>query len=252
MHPTVCDTDGGVDLHAEYSCSSDPVALFRAPAQLPHTLPQCPPAGAKGLSRRSKFVCSGSASPHLLGQNRVRWQLRLQRTTGFASIGGAGDAASRAASSIGNTRCPLQGPGNVLRLQAEELRQAASERARRMSQHHTKSQRRKAHRHTKEQRQQVVGEGVNHLKHMLAGALSACVSKTIVAPLERIKMDCILRRRGVSTALVTLDILRDEGIVGFWRGNLLNVLRTAPYKVCVRVLSPAYSVFSNSLDTYNL
>jgi Mitochondrial carrier protein len=30
---------------------------------------------------------------------------------------------------------------------------------------------------------------------------------------------------------VALGVLRNEGILGFWLGNGLNVLRTAPYKV---------------------
>ena len=38
-------------------------------------------------------------------------------------------------------------------------------------------------------------QGVNHVKHMAAGALAACVSRTLVAPFERVKMECILRQR---------------------------------------------------------
>lgn len=30
---------------------------------------------------------------------------------------------------------------------------------------------------------------------------------------------------------MALGVLRNEGVLGFWRGNGLNVLRTAPYKV---------------------
>jgi hypothetical protein len=30
---------------------------------------------------------------------------------------------------------------------------------------------------------------------MAAGALAACVSRTLVAPFERVKMECILRQR---------------------------------------------------------
>lgn len=30
---------------------------------------------------------------------------------------------------------------------------------------------------------------------------------------------------------MALGVLRNEGILGFWRGNGLNILRTAPYKV---------------------
>ncbi len=72
---------------------------------------------------------------------------------------------------------------------------------------------------------------MNHVKHMAAGALAACVSRTAVAPFERVKMECILRQRGASATAVAAGVLRTEGILGFWRGNGLNILRTAPYKV---------------------
>ena len=34
-----------------------------------------------------------------------------------------------------------------------------------------------------------------------------------------------------STMSVAKEILRRDGVAGFWRGNPLNLLRTAPYKV---------------------
>ncbi len=82
----------------------------------------------------------------------------------------------------------------------------------------------------------ITPQGVNHVKHMAAGALAACVSRTIVAPFERVKMDCILRQRGAAATKVALGVLRNEGILGFWHGNGLNILRTAPYKVSLTTL----------------
>lgn len=35
---------------------------------------------------------------------------------------------------------------------------------------------------------------------------------------------------------MALGVLRNEGILGFWSGNGLNILRTAPYKVGANML----------------
>ncbi|GIM11871.1 hypothetical protein Vretimale_15341 [Volvox reticuliferus] len=60
--------------------------------------------------------------------------------------------------------------------------------------------------------------------------MSAVVSRTCVAPLERVKMDLLLKN-GTGDAFTTAaQVLRTEGIGGFWKGNALNVLRTAPFK----------------------
>lgn len=43
---------------------------------------------------------------------------------------------------------------------------------------------------------------------MAAGALAACVSRTLVAPFERVKMECILRQREFH-----LRVLQDNQIL---------------------------------------
>ena len=50
------------------------------------------------------------------------------------------------------------------------------------------------------------------------------------SPFERVKMDLVLHRKqgAISTAR---QIMRHEGLLAFWHGNGLNVLRTAPFKV---------------------
>ena len=72
-------------------------------------------------------------------------------------------------------------------------------------------------------------------KHLLCGALSAVVSRTTMAPLERIKLEIVLHKRQETMFEVALGVLERDGAVGFWKGNAINLLRTAPYKV-----TPAY------------
>ncbi|XP_002969484.2 probable mitochondrial adenine nucleotide transporter BTL3 [Selaginella moellendorffii] len=67
-------------------------------------------------------------------------------------------------------------------------------------------------------------------KHLLAGALSACISRTLVAPLERLKLEYIVRGATSDAMDVVRTILASEGVQGFWKGNLVNLIRTAPFK----------------------
>jgi len=71
---------------------------------------------------------------------------------------------------------------------------------------------------------------LNSCKLLFAGAMSAVVSRTFCAPLERLKMELLLKQGTGGTVSTARHILRHEGITGFWRGNALNVLRTAPFK----------------------
>ncbi|EFJ51829.1 hypothetical protein VOLCADRAFT_103320 [Volvox carteri f. nagariensis] len=80
------------------------------------------------------------------------------------------------------------------------------------------------------ERPKVFGNPIRYCKLLFAGAMSAVVSRTCVAPLERVKMDLLLKN-GTGDAFTTAaQVLRTEGIAGFWKGNALNVLRTAPFK----------------------
>lgn len=76
----------------------------------------------------------------------------------------------------------------------------------------------------------ILEDAFNYAKHLLAGALSAVVSRTCCAPMETVKMQMIFNHRSGSTMQVAADVLREEGVAGFWRGNGINILRTAPYK----------------------
>eukprot|EP00850_Spirogloea_muscicola_P019414 SM000190S04850 [mRNA] locus=s190:84684:86417:- [translate_table: standard] len=67
-------------------------------------------------------------------------------------------------------------------------------------------------------------------KHLLAGVLSALVSRTTLAPLERLKLEYVVRGAKGGVGATVGAILRAEGVGGFWRGNVVNLLRTAPFK----------------------
>jgi hypothetical protein len=57
------------------------------------------------------------------------------------------------------------------------------------------------------------------------------VSRTAMAPLERVKMDLLLKTSSRSAMDTAVWVWQREGLAGFWKGNGLNLLRTAPFKV---------------------
>ncbi|XP_010416792.1 PREDICTED: probable mitochondrial adenine nucleotide transporter BTL2 isoform X1 [Camelina sativa] len=71
---------------------------------------------------------------------------------------------------------------------------------------------------------------MNTRKHLWAGAVAAMVSKTFLAPLERLKLEYTVRGEQRNLFVVAKSIANTQGLTGFWKGNLLNVLRTAPFK----------------------
>ncbi|XP_055836090.1 probable mitochondrial adenine nucleotide transporter BTL3 [Solanum dulcamara] len=71
---------------------------------------------------------------------------------------------------------------------------------------------------------------VNTSKHLWAGAVAAMVSRTVVAPLERLKLEYIVRGEQKQLLELIKTIAASQGLRGFWKGNLVNILRTAPFK----------------------
>jgi solute carrier family 25 (adenine nucleotide translocator) protein 4/5/6/31 len=72
---------------------------------------------------------------------------------------------------------------------------------------------------------------------LLAGGVSAAVSKTAVAPIERVKL--LLQVQAASTQIAAdkqykgivdafVRIPKEQGMASFWRGNLSNVIRYFP------------------------
>lgn len=77
----------------------------------------------------------------------------------------------------------------------------------------------------------------------LMGGVSAAVSKTAAAPIERIKLliqnqDEMIKAGRLSAPYKGIAdcfqrTMADEGVVALWRGNLANVLRYFPTQVCM-------------------
>jgi len=77
----------------------------------------------------------------------------------------------------------------------------------------------------------------NFALDFLLGGVSAAVSKTAVAPIERVKLllqtqDANARIKGDKKYKGIVDVFvrvpREEGFAAFWRGNLANVIRYFP------------------------
>ncbi|KAL9446816.1 hypothetical protein AB3S75_014476 [Citrus x aurantiifolia] len=83
----------------------------------------------------------------------------------------------------------------------------------------------------KKRNARVRGRGaINTTKHLWAGAIAAMVSRTFVAPLERLKLEYMVRGEQKKLFELVKTIAATQGLKGFWRGNLINILRTAPFK----------------------
>lgn len=54
--------------------------------------------------------------------------------------------------------------------------------------------------------------------------------RTFVAPLERLKLEYIVRGEQKKLFELVKMIAVTQGLRGFWKGNLVNILRTAPFK----------------------
>lgn len=113
---------------------------------------------------------------------------------------------------------------------------------------------------------------LNMAKDFAAGGISAAVSKTAVAPIERVKLLLQVqhinkqippeqRYKGIVDCFVRIP--KEQGMGAFWRGNLANVIRYFPtqalnfafkdkYKmVCVILLNQSIkSIKLQSLDIF--
>ncbi|XP_072981223.1 probable mitochondrial adenine nucleotide transporter BTL3 [Typha angustifolia] len=67
-------------------------------------------------------------------------------------------------------------------------------------------------------------------KFLLAGAVSTIISRTCIAPLERIKLECIVYGSTRTWMKIVQLIWASEGLKGFWKGNLVNLFRMIPFK----------------------
>ncbi|CBI29054.3 hypothetical protein VitviT2T_015993 [Vitis vinifera] len=85
---------------------------------------------------------------------------------------------------------------------------------------------------------------MNTTKHLWAGTVAAMVSRTFVAPLERLKLEYVVRGEQKNLFELTQKIAASQGLKGFWKGNFVNILRTAPFK---SINFYAYDTYKNQL-----
>jgi len=78
---------------------------------------------------------------------------------------------------------------------------------------------------------------VSFMKDFLAGGIAAAISKTAVAPIERVKLllqvqhaskqiTVDMQYKGIMDCVVRIP--KEQGFISFWRGNLANVIRYFP------------------------
>jgi len=96
------------------------------------------------------------------------------------------------------------------------------------------------------------------LLDLASGGTAAAVSKTAVAPIERVKLllqvqDASLtiakdkRYKGIMDVLVRIP--KEQGFAAFWRGNLANVIRYFPTQALNFAFKDTYKkMFLNNVD----
>jgi len=95
-------------------------------------------------------------------------------------------------------------------------------------------------------------------KDFMAGGISAAVSKTAVAPIERVKL--ILQVQAANKQIVAgqeykgiidcfVRIPKEQGFAAFWRGNLANVIRYFPTQALNFAFKDVYKqIFLGGVD----
>ena len=70
---------------------------------------------------------------------------------------------------------------------------------------------------------------------LLAGSISGMVSKTLTAPLERIKILAQTCHTNYSSIGIVKNIIKQEGISGLFRGNIVGIMKVGPTAALVSV-----------------
>eukprot|EP01065_Artemidia_motanka_P036827 TRINITY_DN44872_c0_g1_i1.p2 TRINITY_DN44872_c0_g1~~TRINITY_DN44872_c0_g1_i1.p2 ORF type:complete len:290 (+),score=85.25 TRINITY_DN44872_c0_g1_i1:70-939(+) len=64
---------------------------------------------------------------------------------------------------------------------------------------------------------------------LTAGCGAAVISRTVIAPIERVKILYQTSKGAGGWTSIAPRILREEGVLAFWRGNSAGVIRVMPY-----------------------
>ncbi|GAB5366273.1 hypothetical protein AAMO2058_001130000 [Amorphochlora amoebiformis] len=68
------------------------------------------------------------------------------------------------------------------------------------------------------------------LAKMVAGGSAGIIAKTVVSPLERARILAQTGESSLGAVSTIVQIVREEGMSGLWRGNTVNCLRVFPAK----------------------
>jgi len=103
-----------------------------------------------------------------------------------------------------------------------------------------------------------ITDPMDFMKDFIAGGISAAISKTAVAPIERVKL--LLQVQHVSKQIAAdqqykgmidcfVRIPKEQGFLAFWRGNLANVIRYFPTQALNFAFKDKYKqVFLGGVD----
>uniref|UniRef100_A0A0D6R936 EF-hand domain-containing protein n=1 Tax=Araucaria cunninghamii TaxID=56994 RepID=A0A0D6R936_ARACU len=73
-----------------------------------------------------------------------------------------------------------------------------------------------------------ISKHIHASKYLIAGGVSGAVSRTATAPLDRLKVMLQVQTSGAQVIPAIKKIFREGGLLGFFRGNGINVLKVAP------------------------
>ncbi|ODM95700.1 ADP,ATP carrier protein 2 [Orchesella cincta] len=105
-----------------------------------------------------------------------------------------------------------------------------------------------------------LGDPVSFMKDFVAGGISAAISKTAVAPIERVKLllqvqhaskqiSVDQRYKGMVDCFVRIP--KEQGFLAFWRGNMANVIRYFPTQALNFAFKDKYKqVFLGGVDKH--
>jgi solute carrier family 25 (adenine nucleotide translocator) protein 4/5/6/31 len=103
-----------------------------------------------------------------------------------------------------------------------------------------------------------LADPVSFMKDFLAGGISAAISKTCVAPIERVKL--LLQVQHISKQISEsqrykgmvdcfVRIPKEQGVLAYWRGNLANVIRYFPTQALNFAFKDKYKqIFLSGVD----
>ena len=67
------------------------------------------------------------------------------------------------------------------------------------------------------------------VKNLILGGIAGCVSRTVIAPLDKIKILMQFRKTNLTFTNFLKNNIKKEGVLNLWKGNGINLLRIFPF-----------------------